>query len=68
LQGLAKLCDELGIALVRPPKHGVTPKGFLAPLCYAKDVTHANRRYGEFVLKQMLDLAGTGGGDEVRPN
>jgi hypothetical protein len=65
-QSLAKLCDEMGIGLVRPPKHGVTPKGFLAPRCYAKDVTHANRRYGEFVLKQMLDLAGSGGIDEVR--
>ena len=56
LQCLEDLCSELDIGLVRPPKHGVTPKGYLAPKCYAKDVTHANRRYGEFVLKQILEL------------
>jgi hypothetical protein len=59
LQCLAELCNELGIGLVTPPKDGVTPAGFLSPRCYAKDVTHANRRYGEFVLKQMLEIAAT---------
>jgi hypothetical protein len=58
LHYLAELCAELGIGLVSPPKKGVTAKSFLDPRCYAKDVTHANRRYGEFVLKQMLELAG----------
>lgn len=57
LQYLGELCSELGIRLVSPPKHSLTAKGFLDPRCYAKDVTHANRRYGEFVLKQMLALA-----------
>lgn len=57
LRCLETLCRELEIGLVRPPKHGVTAKGYLAPRCYAKDVTHANRRYGEYVLKQILDLA-----------
>jgi hypothetical protein len=57
LQCLESLCSELNIGLVKPPKHGVTDKGYLAPNCYAKDVTHANRRYGEFVLKQILELA-----------
>jgi hypothetical protein len=42
---------------VAPPKPAVTAKGFLAPRCYANDVTHANRRYGEFVLKQMIEIA-----------
>ena len=57
LRCLENLCRELDIELIRPPKHGVTPKGYLEPKCYAKDVTHANRRYGEFVLKQILELA-----------
>jgi hypothetical protein len=64
LQCLAELCGELGIGLVRPPRYAVTGKGFLAPRCYANDVTHANRRYGEFVLKQMLQIAGDGEGGE----
>lgn len=67
LRCLADLCNELGIELVMPPKHGVTAEGFLAPRCYAKDVTHGNRRYGEFVLKQMLELIGTQVGVEVKP-
>jgi hypothetical protein len=54
---LADLCAELNIGLVMPPKHGITARGFLAPRCYAKDVTHGNRRYGEFVLKQILELS-----------
>jgi hypothetical protein len=58
---LAELCAELGIGLVAPPKPAVTAKGFLAPRCYANDVTHANRRYGEFVLKQMIEIAGAEG-------
>jgi hypothetical protein len=62
LECLAELCEELGIGLVRPPKEGVTATGFLAPRCYASDVTHANRRYGEFVLRQMLEIAGGEGG------
>jgi hypothetical protein len=67
LQCLAELCDELDIGLVLPPERGVTAEGFLAPRCYAKDVTHANRRYGEFVLKQMLELAAADrAGNEVR--
>jgi hypothetical protein len=57
LDCLAELCRELGITLVRPPSRGVTAEGYLAPRYYAKDVTHANRRYGEIVLRQMLELA-----------
>ena len=57
LQCLESLCSEMNIRLVSPPRQGITPKGYLEPKCYAKDVTHANRRYGEFVLKQILELA-----------
>ena len=60
LRCLRVLCDELGIALVMPPEKAVTPEGYLEPSCYAKDVTHANRRYGEAVLRQIVGLTGTG--------
>jgi hypothetical protein len=57
LQCLARLCHELGIKLVLPPSKTVTSDGYLEPNCYAKDVTHANRRYGEAVLKQIIRVA-----------
>lgn len=60
LDRLAKLCDELGVELVLPPARTVTPEGYLGQRCYAKDVTHGNRRYGEYVLKDILRLTGTG--------
>lgn len=59
LDCLAALCDELGVELVMPPEKAVTPKGYLGERCYAKDVTHGNRRYGEYVLKEILRLTGT---------
>jgi hypothetical protein len=59
LDCLTALCEELQIDLVMPPAKGLTPEGYLAPRCYAKDVTHANRRYGEFVLRQISKLTGT---------
>jgi hypothetical protein len=49
---------------VRPPAEAVTEDGFLAENCYAKDATHGNRRYGEMVLKQILDITGVPPGDE----
>jgi hypothetical protein len=62
LGSLAALCDELGIDLLMPPEKTVTADGFLEPSCYAKDVTHANRRYGEAVFRQILEVTGTGKG------
>ena len=56
---LAMLCEELGVELVMPPWRTVTPEGYLTKRCYAKDVTHGNRRYGEYVLKDILQLTGT---------
>lgn len=53
---LARLCHELGIEPVPPPTASVTAQGFLQPRCYAEDVTHGNRRYGELVLKQILHI------------
>lgn len=56
---LAELCDELGIILVMPPERTITPDGYLDPICYANDVTHANRRYGEAVCRQIIRITKT---------
>jgi hypothetical protein len=56
LESLRSLCDELGIQLMEPPARTLTPEGYLAPRCYAADVTHGNRRYGEYVLKDILKI------------
>ena len=58
LQCLRDLCEELEIGLVEPPAKAVTASGFLDPRCYATDVTHANRRYGEYVLRQIVEITG----------
>jgi hypothetical protein len=60
LQSLAALCGELGIGLIMPPPKSVTAEGYLSPDYYAKDVTHANRRYGAAVIEQILQLAEQG--------
>ena len=59
LDRLQKLCEELGVELIMPPWRTVTPAGYLQERCYAKDVTHGNRRYGEYVLKDILQITGT---------
>jgi hypothetical protein len=59
LDCLARLCAELDIGLVLPPAKLVTENGFLLPRSYAKDVTHANRRYGALVLDQVLKITRT---------
>jgi hypothetical protein len=59
LRSLATLCSEMGIQLVKPPAKALSPGGYLAPRFYANDVTHANRRYGESVLRQISKMTGT---------
>jgi hypothetical protein len=59
LQCLRNLCEELEIGLVDPPTKALTSAGYLDPRCYATDVTHANRRYGEYVLRQIVEITGT---------
>ena len=56
---LSALCAEIGVVLVEPPWRTVTPEGYLSERCYAKDVTHGNRRYGEYVLKDILMMTDT---------
>jgi len=66
LRCLKSLCTELDIGLVMPPEKCVTPNGYLVPSCYANDVTHANRRYGEAVFRQILKLTTAGGFRKVK--
>jgi len=53
---LSDLCGELGMRLVMPPERTITVDGYLDPICYANDVTHANRRYGEAVCRQIIRI------------
>lgn len=57
-RSLAALCVDAGIELLPPPSETITPEGFLGRAYYNKDVTHANHRYGEQVLRQILEVAG----------
>jgi len=53
---LERLCAELGVGFLPPPAHTVDPSGYLEPYYYAKDATHANRRYGRETLKQISEF------------
>lgn len=55
-QCLTELCLDADVELLPPPATTVTPEGYLGRAYYGKDVTHANRRYGEQVLRQILDV------------
>lgn len=53
---LRELCGKAGVIFLPSPAETLTPEGFLAPEFYAKDATHANRRYGQSVLNQIAAL------------
>ena len=55
---LIELGEEIGIEMISPPAAAITEDGYLLPAYYGNDVTHANRRYGELVLKQINAIAG----------
>lgn len=55
-KALSALCAEIGIELLPPPPGTVGGDGFLERHYYGKDVTHANRRYGEQVLRQLAGI------------
>jgi hypothetical protein len=57
---LIELGKEIGVEMISPPARAVTEDGYLQPLYYGNDVTHANRRYGELVLKQINALMNAG--------
>lgn len=50
---LEELCGEIGIEVLPPPADTVDDGGFLKPFYYGKDVTHANRRYGDRLLREI---------------
>ena len=50
---LQMLCTQIGVELLPPPPAAVGSDRFLEERYYSKDVTHANRRYGEQVLRQI---------------
>lgn len=54
---LAAFCAEIGVELLPPPPATVGEHGYLERHYYGKDVTHANRRYGEQVLRQIAAVA-----------
>jgi hypothetical protein len=54
---LSAFCTEIGVELVPPPATTVCETGFLERHCYGKDVTHANRRYGEQLLRQIAEIS-----------
>lgn len=56
LAALDRLCSEIGVTLIAPPGHCFDSDGFLDRYYYAKDATHANRRYGREVLKQLVAI------------
>ena len=58
MEVLADCCEELGIALLPPPRGTTDEEGYLLPVCYSPDATHANALYGELVLRQLENLLG----------
>jgi hypothetical protein len=50
---LERICAELEIEVMRPPRRTIDEEGFLRPEYYAQDATHGNWRYGERVLRKI---------------
>lgn len=46
----------LGINFIQPPIEAVDPKGFLGDAYVNNDPTHGNAKYGELVLRQILEI------------
>lgn len=53
---LAELCEDVGVGLLNPPPNTISSDGYLARAYYGADVTHANRRYGDQALRQVIEL------------
>lgn len=61
MQVLKHICDEWGIGVIPPPNDAIETEGFLKKEFYGNDATHANTAYGALVLKQLKDIAASGG-------
>jgi hypothetical protein len=56
-EAIQAFCRANGIVPVLPPREAVDAAGFLHPTYYARDATHANRAYGELVLRMLERVA-----------
>ena len=54
---LEEMCARIDVELLPPPVGALGEDGFLVPDCYANDATHANRRYGDLVLRAIATIA-----------
>lgn len=51
---MKKLTGEWGVELLLPPLQALDAQGFLAPVYYAEDATHANTDYGALQVAQIV--------------
>ena len=56
---LAELLQDHGVRLIPPPAGTMTETGFLDPMYYAQDATHANWEYGQKILESLEGLLAT---------
>jgi hypothetical protein len=52
-RALGRLCDRLGMTLIRAPEDSMDESGYLRREAYGADATHANTVYGEMLLRQL---------------
>jgi hypothetical protein len=53
---LLRICQDLGIEVMPPPRRAVDDAGFLRQEFYANDATHGNWLYGERILRDIERL------------
>jgi len=53
---LSSLCNEIDIKIITVPARAYTDDRFLKAEYYANDATHANRRYGDLILRQIDEI------------
>lgn len=51
-----KLCEELGISFLDLPSKVLDKNGFLAPMYYANDATHANTKFAEALITHLQKI------------
>ena len=56
-QVLETLCKECDVELLTVPDAACTPEGYLKPMYYANDATHANPAYAALALARLKALA-----------
>ena len=56
MSAIQQLCADYNIKQISPPGECLTKSGFLKSGFYANDATHANKNYGELVLRQLIAL------------